>query len=94
MKYETDEAHIHAFHRGIDGGPRWELSAEIVCDRCEDTHTAVDVTGDGLMVVCHSCANWYYGSVSSTLFVDNRFGEIRCSDWNLPFTIEGTANTW
>lgn len=94
MEYETDGAHLHAFHRGIDGGPRWEKSVETVCDNCEDTNTTIDVTGEGLMMVCHSCPNWYTGPVSSTLFVDDRFGEIQHEDWNLPFTLDGGANRW
>lgn len=95
MEIETEDTgdyDIHAHHNGIDGGARWERSMLVECE-CGSADTEADVTGDMLMLVCFDCANWYVGHVRTHVSVDES-GEIRTSDWQIPFRLVGRANRW
>lgn len=98
MEIETEEDidkyDLHAFHKGIDGGPRWEVSHNVVCDQCEEENASVDVSGELIVLTCHSCDNWHKDSLSNVLWTDKDSGEIRSSDWDMPFTLTGRANRW
>jgi hypothetical protein len=91
---ELEKYDLHAFHKGIEGGPRWEVSHNIVCEKCDTENTSIDVSGELIVFVCHQCDNWYKGSLSDIIWIDNDTGEIRTSDWNIPFELTGRANKW
>lgn len=85
---------LHLYHRGINGGPRWEVSHNVVCDLCQKENASVDVSGDLIVFACHSCNNWHKDTLSNVLWTDTDTGEIRTSDWYMTFSLDGRANKY
>ena len=97
MQIETDPGgryDLHAYHRGIDGGPRWELSVEITCDGCDSHDVSVIEDNTLIVLACHECSNWWLEDYAGLLHVDRDTGEIRRTTWTVPFTFDGRPNRY
>lgn len=96
MQIETDPGgryDVHAYHRGIDGGPRWELSLEVEC-KCGSTDVSIRHDLDMITLVCSDCPNWWIGYEAELFIIDQDTGEIRLSSWNIPFSFDGRPNRY
>lgn len=94
IQTDTHDSDLYVSHRGIDGGPRWEISCDVTCDSCDSDDVLVSRDGSLYILNCEECFNKWSGSIERIITTDQDTGEITITDWSIAFSHSGYPNKY